>query len=45
MGKITVGQRSWEKQERVLLQAGYLVIPYERRRFGQSGQPKTAWHR
>jgi hypothetical protein len=35
MGKITVGQ----------LQAGYRVITYDRRRFGQSGQPKTAWHR
>ena len=35
MGKITVGQ----------LPPGYRVITYDRRRFGQSGQPKTAWHR
>jgi hypothetical protein len=38
MGKITVGQ------ERVLLQAGYRITTYDRRRFGQSSQPKTAWH-
>ena len=24
---------------------GYRVITYDRRRFGQSRQPKTAWHR
>jgi non-heme chloroperoxidase len=30
---------SWEKQERVLLQAGYRVITYDRRGFGQSSQP------
>jgi len=33
---------SWEKQERVLLQAGYRVITYDRRGFGQSSQPTTA---
>jgi len=38
MGKITVGQ------ERVLLQAGYRITTYRRRRFGQSSQPNTAWH-
>jgi non-heme chloroperoxidase len=37
--------RSWEKQERVLLQAGYRVITNDRRGFGQSSQPTTAWHR
>jgi non-heme chloroperoxidase len=37
--------QSWEKQERVLLQAGYRVIIYDRRGFGQSSQPTTAWHR
>jgi non-heme chloroperoxidase len=36
---------SWEKQERVLLQAGYRVITNDRRGFGQSSQPTTAWHR
>jgi non-heme chloroperoxidase len=36
---------SWEKQGRVLLQAGYRVITYDRRGFGQSSQPTTAWHR
>jgi non-heme chloroperoxidase len=30
---------SWEKQERVLLDAGYRVITYDRRGFGQSSQP------
>ena len=33
---------SWEKRERVLLQAGCRVITYDRRGFGQSSQP---WHR
>jgi len=36
---------SWEKQKRVLLQAGYRVITNDRRGFGQSSQPTTAWHR
>jgi non-heme chloroperoxidase len=36
---------SWEKQQRVLLQAGYRVITYDRRGFGQSSQPTTAWRR
>ena len=31
--------QSWEKQQRVLLQAGYRVITYDRRGFGQSSQP------
>jgi len=36
---------SWEKQEPVLLQARYRVITNDRRGFGQSSQPTTAWHR
>ncbi|MFJ1596216.1 alpha/beta fold hydrolase [Streptomyces sp. NPDC088261] len=32
---------SWEKQERVLLEAGYRVITYDRRGFGNSSQPVT----
>lgn len=31
--------RSWEKQERVLLEAGHRVISYDRRGFGGSSQP------
>lgn len=34
---------SWEKQERVLLQAGYRVITYDRRGFGQSSKPSTGY--
>src|SRR6201993_5281659 len=34
---------SWEKQERVLLEAGYRVITYDRRGFGQSSQPSTGY--
>jgi non-heme chloroperoxidase len=34
---------SWEKQERVLLHAGYRVITYDRRGFGQSSQPTTGY--
>ena len=34
---------SWEKQERVLLQAGYRVITYDRRGFGLSSQPATGY--
>lgn len=30
---------SWERQQRVLLQAGYRVITNDRRGFGQSSQP------
>jgi non-heme chloroperoxidase len=33
--------RSWEKQERALLDAGYRVIAYDRRGWGQSSQPTT----
>jgi non-heme chloroperoxidase len=36
---------SWEEQQRVLLQAGYRVTTYDRRGFGQSSQPTTAWRR
>ena len=35
--------RSWEKQERVLLQAGYRVITYDRRGFGKSSQPTVGY--
>jgi non-heme chloroperoxidase len=34
---------SWEKQERVLLQAGYRVIAYDRRGFGQSSKPSIGY--
>jgi non-heme chloroperoxidase len=34
---------SWEKQERVLLQAGHRVIAYDRRGFGQSSQPTVGY--
>jgi non-heme chloroperoxidase len=32
---------SWEKQTKVLVDAGYRVITYDRRGFGQSSQPVT----
>jgi non-heme chloroperoxidase len=32
---------SWEKQTKALLDAGYRVITYDRRGWGQSGQPTT----
>ena len=35
--------RSWERQERVLLQAGYRVIAYDRRGFGKSSQPAKGY--
>jgi non-heme chloroperoxidase len=35
--------RSWERQERVLLQAGYRVINYDRRGFGLSSQPTVGY--
>jgi non-heme chloroperoxidase len=34
---------SWEKQGRVLLQAGYRVITYDRRGFGKSSQPTVGY--
>jgi non-heme chloroperoxidase len=34
---------SWEKQERALLEAGYRVITYDRRGFGQSGRPTVGY--
>jgi non-heme chloroperoxidase len=34
---------SWERQERVLLAAGYRVITYDRRGFGGSSQPTTGY--
>lgn len=35
--------RSWEKQTSALLDAGYRVITYDRRGFGQSSQPSTGY--
>jgi non-heme chloroperoxidase len=35
--------RSWEKQTAALLGAGYRVITYDRRGFGQSSQPTTGY--
>jgi non-heme chloroperoxidase len=35
--------RSWEHQERALLEAGYRVISYDRRGFGQSSKPTTGY--
>ena len=35
--------RSWERQERDLLAAGYRVITYDRRGFGKSSQPVTGY--
>ncbi|MGW0515632.1 alpha/beta fold hydrolase, partial [Streptomyces olivaceoviridis] len=34
---------SWEKQERVLLEAGYRVVTYDRRGFGRSSQPTVGY--
>jgi non-heme chloroperoxidase len=34
---------SWERQERALLGAGYRVITYDRRGFGQSSQPTIGY--
>jgi len=34
---------SWERQTRVLLQAGYRCIAYDRRGFGRSSQPTTGY--
>ncbi|TFC96912.1 MULTISPECIES: alpha/beta hydrolase [Cryobacterium] len=34
---------SWEKQSRVLLEAGYRVITYDRRGFGASSQPTAGY--
>ena len=35
---------SWEKQVPALLDAGYRVIAYDRRGFGKSSQPTTAYN-
>ncbi|AFD25244.1 alpha/beta fold hydrolase [Deinococcus gobiensis] len=35
--------RSWERQEAALLQAGYRVVTYDRRGFGQSSQPSSGY--
>jgi non-heme chloroperoxidase len=35
--------QSWERQERVLLEAGYRVITYDRRGFGRSSQPTIGY--
>lgn len=47
MGKSTVGQQNSETIEihREDHGTGHRVITYGRRRFGQSSQPTTAWHR
>jgi non-heme chloroperoxidase len=34
---------SWERQERVLLEAGHRCITYDRRGFGRSSQPSTGY--
>src|SRR4051812_11771781 len=34
---------SWERQERILLDAGYRCITYDRRGFGASSQPATGY--
>ena len=34
---------SWERQERVLLEAGYRCISYDRRGFGLSSQPTIGY--
>jgi non-heme chloroperoxidase len=36
--------QSWERQERALLAAGYRVIRYDRRGFGNSSQPTTGYN-
>ncbi len=35
--------RSWERQERAVLEAGYRVITYDRRGFGLSSKPTTGY--
>jgi non-heme chloroperoxidase len=35
--------RSWERQEAALLEAGYRVVSYDRRGFGQSSQPSGGY--
>ncbi len=35
---------SWEKQESILLDAGYRVITYDRRGFGESSKPSTGYN-
>jgi non-heme chloroperoxidase len=35
--------RSWERQERALLEAGYRAINYDRRGFGNSSKPTTGY--
>jgi non-heme chloroperoxidase len=39
-----LGGASWEKQMPVLLNAGYRVITYDRRGFGQSSHPSSGYH-
>lgn len=38
-----LSSRSWEKQVPALLKAGYRVIAYDRRGFGQSGRPSGGY--
>jgi len=35
--------RAWERQERVLIKAGFRVITYDRRGFGKSSQPSIGY--
>lgn len=39
-----LSSRSWEKQVPVLLSAGYRVITYDRRGFGESSRPVTGYN-
>src|SRR5688500_13159583 len=38
-----LSSRSWEKQVPVLLEAGYRVITYDRRGFGDSSKPASGY--
>src|SRR5439155_23687754 len=39
-----LNRASWERQTPVLLDAGYRVITYDRRGFGQSSKPTTGYN-
>ena len=39
-----VSGRAWDRQVSALLGAGYRVITYDRRGFGQSGRPASGRH-
>src|SRR5215471_7978893 len=38
-----LNSNSWERQERMLLEAGYRVVRYDRRGFGKSSQPTAGY--